>query len=162
MESGIEAAYRLYAAMLDNMPPEFGEAFYEDGVTPISQFVTVRGGVPLRKVSLIGAAAEALVGAYLESMSELYVERDGVTFGLRLENVQSIENEDELFSLSAFSRGNHTLRFRGEYVILPTPRLIVWSLINKWNSSIYSRPIADGDEATRTPRGDENKKTTLR
>ena len=66
---------------------------------------------------------------------------------------ESVRDVDDLFALSARQDGFHVLRFQtptafksqGQYLNLPTSRLIVQSLLQKWNGCFPDCPIEDED-----------------
>lgn len=148
-----EWAYRLYAALLARAPADFAALAHEDAVTPVSQFLTVREQDELCwTVNLLGARSEANLSELLEDLTRLELERGGcVTVTER--SCKSIPDVDALFSLAEQISGLHRLAFRtptafkskGQYLNLPTTRLILQSLIRKWNGSITECPIEDED-----------------
>ena len=74
---------------------------------------------------------------------------------LRVTAIRSdwVHDVDELFARAARQEGRHALRFqtptafksRGQYVNLPTTRLLIQSLVQKWNGSFLDCPIEDED-----------------
>ena len=63
-----EWGYRLYAALLDRLPAEFGASVHNGGTTPISQFVSVRrDGGCLWTVNLLGEDSENAVTPALDA-----------------------------------------------------------------------------------------------
>ena len=148
-----ELAYRLYAALLARAPADFAVLAHEDVITPMSQFLTFRERDELCwTVNLLGERSEACLSELLEDLMLLELERGGrVTVTERSRRV--IPDVDALFALAEQSGGPHRLAFRtptafkskGQYLNLPTTRLILQSLIRKWNGSIAECPIEDED-----------------
>ena len=150
-----ELAYRLYAALLGKAPQRFVQSAHEDAVTPISQFLSVeKGGAPLWTVNLIGERSEEALSGVLEELEQLELDRGGrvlVTERSRTE----LRGVEELFALAERGGSLHRLEFRtptafksqGQYLNLPTARLLLQSLIRKWNGSIRECPIEDEDGA---------------
>lgn len=148
-----EWGYRLYAALLEQAPGAFGEEVHQDAVTPLSQHLTVGEDRLIWTVNLLGERSEAALARLLEGQASILLKRDRVRIfitGCRREGVEDVE---ALFALAARQQGPHLLQFqtptafksRGEYVNLPTPRLIVQSLVQKWNGCFPDCPIEDED-----------------
>lgn len=148
-----EWAYRFYAAMLYEASREFGDLAHQDAVTPVSQFLrdTPRG---LQwTVNLLGDESERALSPVLERMTRVRLKREGLVLKAEKQSCRVIRDTEELFALSAKSVGVHRLCFhtatcfksRGQYLPLPTMRLIVQSLIKKWNGCIPECPIEDQD-----------------
>ena len=148
-----ELAYRLYALLLAQAPAGFAASAHEDAVTPVSQFLTLRDpGRLLWTVNLLGERSEAALSELLDALELLELARGGrVLVTERSRN--SIPDVDTLFALAEQSSGLHRLAFRtptafrsrGEYLNLPTTRLVLQSLIRKWNGSVTECPIEDED-----------------
>lgn len=148
-----EWGYHLYAALLDRLPPEFGRRVHEDRASPISQFVSAPEGRPRWSVTLLGEEAEGLAGPVLEECKPFVLQKDGVVLAPALESRERAADADELFRRGAAGSRFHRLEFctpaafksRGQYLNLPTPRLILQSLMKKWNGCFPDCPIVDED-----------------
>ena len=148
-----EWGYRLYAALLETVPAAFGERVHRDGVTPLGQFLSVRDDSLLWTVSLLGRESESVLGPALERAERFYLQKDGVGLSVQTREVHRIEDVEELLARGTAHSGTHRLRFctatafksRGQYCSLPTARLIVQSLIKKWNGCFPDCPIEDED-----------------
>lgn len=148
-----EWSYQLYAALLQQAPVDFGTAAHWDVVTPISQYLHCRENSVVWTVSLLGESAEQTLGTALERLDR--IELTGKQIGMRVEqrNCRHIADAEQLFLLAAGHQGLHRLEFltptafksQGQYVILPNTRLILQSLIKKWNGCILECPIDDAD-----------------
>lgn len=129
------AAYPLYAAMLERAPKEFAARLHESAVTPVSQYVC---GDTWR-VSLFGPEAIDTLAPVLETMEEVFLRREQRHVGLELRSSGGIETVDELLELPPRSRSTLELvtptafKSGGVYQLLPTQRLVMQSLILKWN-----------------------------
>lgn len=148
-----EWGYRLYAALLAEGPGEFGGSVHQDGVTPVSQFFTSDEQKLRWTVNLLGSQSEEALSGLLAQAQQFRLEKDGLTLEVAERRVETIRDVDELFRRAALYNGNHSLRFhtatafksQGQYLNLPTSRLIVQSLIKKWNGCITDCPIEDVD-----------------
>ena len=150
-----EWAYRLYAALLAKAPQSFVNAAHEDAVTPLSQYLTAEGDGTLRwAVSLLGEQSEAALCGVLEELEEIELDRGGRVLVTGRAHTE-ICGAEELFALAERSGGLHRLDFRtptafkskGQILNLPTTRLVLQSLIRKWNGSVKECPIEDEDGA---------------
>ena len=148
-----ELAYRLYATLLAQSPSAFAETAHEDTVTPVSQFLTLRDqGALLWTVNLLGERSEAALADVLDSLERLELERGGRVL-VTERSRKSIPDADTLFALAERCGSLHRLEFRtptafksrGQYLNLPTTRLVLQSLIRKWNGSVTECPIEDED-----------------
>lgn len=148
-----ELAYRLYAVLLTQTPAAFAASTHEDAVTPVSQFLTLGNqGELLWTVNLLGEKSEAALTDVLDSLERLELERGGRVL-VTERSRKSIPDVDALFDLAKRSGSLHRLKFRtptafksrGQYLNLPTTRLVLQSLIRKWNGSVTECPIEDED-----------------
>ena len=129
------AAYPLYAALLERTAEDFAARLHESTVTPVSQYV--RGS--LWQVSLFGEDAINSLAPVLEDLNEVFLRRDRTQVRLERASVRQIRSVEELLELPAPNHG--VLSFRtptafksaGVYQLLPTQRLVLQSLILKWN-----------------------------
>ena len=146
-----EWGYRLYAALLEEVPAPFSDRVHQDAVTPVSQFLTVGDGPLLWTVTLLGGESEDVLGPVLERAECFHLQKDGVSLSIQARRVQGIPDVDGMLERGAAHSGVHRLRFctatafksRGQYLNLPTARLIVQSLIKKWNGCFPDCPIED-------------------
>ena len=129
------AAYPLYAAMLERAPREFAARLHESTVTPVSQYV--RGD--LWQVSLFGAGSIETLSPILEGLDEVFLRRDRTRVTLEQAGFRRIDSVDALLAHPVWDRGSLSFRtptaFKsaGIYQLLPTQRLVLQSLILKWN-----------------------------
>lgn len=147
-----EWAYRLYAALLAQAPASFGEQVHEMRISPISQYLDRRDGRLFWTVTLLGQQAESALGPLLQEQTPIFLEKDRVLLRPTLCEADHITDPEELFTRSA-GTGFHRLEIRtaagfksrGQYQILPTSRLILQSLVKKWNGCVPECPIEDED-----------------
>ena len=148
-----EWGYRLYAALLEDAPASFGAGVHQDAVTPVSQFLAIRDDLLLWTVNLLGGDSESALGPVLERAERFHIQKDGVVLSVQSRRVRRVSDVDELLSRGSAHSGTHHLRFctatafksKGQYLNLPTSRLIVQSLIKKWNGCFTDCPIEDDD-----------------
>lgn len=149
-----EWAYRLYAALLEQAPQDFGDAVHREQVTPVSQYLVPDGADRLRwTVNLLGTESEEALSGVLDRLEALTLEKDRVRLAVRRRERRTVPDVEALLELAGERCGPHHLRFetatafksRGRYLNLPTTRLIVQSLIKKWNGCILDCPIDDTD-----------------
>ena len=148
-----EWGYHLYAALLERLPRDFGQRVHEDGTSPVSQFVSLREGTLYWSVTLLGEEAEALAGPVLEACTPLSLQKDQVTLTPSLEVCERVTDADGLFYRGMLGSRVHRLevctaaafKSRGQYLSLPAPRLILQSLMKKWNGCFPDCPIVDED-----------------
>lgn len=148
-----EWGYQLYAALLEDAPEGFGAEVHQDAVTPLSQFLTVERDHVVWTVSLLGERSEQTLSPLLLRQDSVFLKKDQVRLHVAACRTERIRDVDTLFSLSAQQTGSHMLRFqtptafksKGQYLNMPTTRLIVQSLIKKWNGCFPECPIEDED-----------------
>lgn len=129
------AAYPLYAALLEQTPKAYAARLHESTVTPVSQYVSGSTW----QVSLFGREAIDTLAPVLDSVQEVFLRREQTLVGLSMDSVEGIPSVDVLLNAPAWGRG--TLNFvtptafksGGVYQLLPTQRLVMQSLILKWN-----------------------------
>ena len=148
-----EWGYHLYAALLARLPVDFGRRVHEDGISPVSQFVSLLDGTLCWSVALLGEEAEGIVGPVLERGEPFALQKAGVILTPALKDLEQAADADELFRRGAAGGRFHRLevctpaafKSRGQYLNLPTPRLILQSLMKKWNGCFPECPIVDED-----------------
>ncbi len=129
------AAYPLYASMLERAPREFATRLHESAVTPVSQYVRD----DLWRVSLFGREAIDILSPILENLDEVYLHRDRTQVRLEPISFHDMRSVEAFWKEPIPERG--VLSFQtptafksaGVYQLLPTQRLVLQSLILKWN-----------------------------
>lgn len=148
----VEWAYCLYAALLEQAPPAFGNRVHKDGTSPVSQFLQLRQEVTWQ-VTLLGKEAEETLGPVLEREKPLWLHKERVWLAPHLLEKREIPNPDALFVMANGFGKRQEVRFvtptafktHGIYQILPSVRLILQSTIKKWNGCFPNCPIEDED-----------------
>ena len=163
-----EWGYALYAVLLEHAPPAFAEYLHQSPVTPISQFLYEDGGGnPVWVVNLLGNACEDALSDYLDRVRTVTLNREQVILRVSHKERRFIPDVETLLSASySYSNFNsnsnfnsgkksgvRTLRFltptafksREQYRNFPDSRLILQSLIKKWNGCVSDCPIEDED-----------------
>ena len=148
-----EWGYRLYAALLQEAPEQFGADVHQDAVTPLSQFVTVGRNEVRWTISLLGEESERSLSPLLAQQRAIRLEKERLLLSVTDRRIECIRDVDELFARAANADGLHLLFFQtptafksqGQYLNLPTTRLIVQSLIRKWNGCFPECAIEDED-----------------
>jgi len=148
-----EWGYRLYAAVLASVPPVFDADIHQDAVTPVSQYVTWRDGMLYWNITLLGRVCQETLGPVLREQDSFLLRKDRVLLQVAERSAQSIPSVEELLAWAEGCSGKHHLDFytatafksREHYRNLPTTRLIIQSLIKKWNGCFPECPIDDTD-----------------
>lgn len=149
-------AYRLYAWLLEQVPEEYGEALHQQGETPISQHLRYdrETGNVLWTVNLLSAETEEIFSSILDNLKEINLHTEH--FRLTLVSKEAVISSQELI-LSARSPSEERYRTEmtfltpasfkkeGRYEIFPSVRLILQSLVNKWNEVCPDFPLEDAD-----------------
>ena len=150
-----EWAYHLYGALLSRLPRAFAEAAHQDAATPLSQYLQLEpDGALLWTVNLLGGDSEAALSAPVEALERLELNKEGATLRVAARAHSEIPDADALLALAEGHSEIHAMRVltsaafksRGQYVNLPTPRLLLQSLVRQWNGCVKEVPIEDEDE----------------
>ena len=148
-----EWSYPLYASLLSLAPPAFGEAVHDgSSITPISQFCVPSGDHLDWYITLLGEESQNALAEPLEKAEVFPLRRGHITMQTAACTVDRIDSVEELFRRS-HKHHVHRLNFctpaafrqHGQYINLPTPRLLLQSQIKKWNGSFPDCPIDDED-----------------
>lgn len=148
-----EWGYWLYAALLEKASKSFGSRVHEDAVTPISQFLTIKDNNLYWRVTLLGKESQAALGDVIHTIDALYLRHEKLRLPIEKRTVKKVAMPDSFFLVGETRGGAHSFRFhtvtafkhQGKYVTLPTPRLLLQSLMKKWNGSFPDCPIEDAD-----------------
>lgn len=149
-EVNSELAYRLYAGYLKELPEQYVEKLHENGITPVSQFLTRENGKLLWTLNLLGEEAEAVIKPVIME-KEVYCIPHEVCVENR--SITTVNDVDTLFAMASVSK-KHRLEFatatafksQGQYTNLPTLALCIKSLVRKWNASFPEALIDDEDQ----------------
>lgn len=148
-----EWGYRLYAALLEEVPTAYGATLHRDGATPVSQYLTRAGERLDWHITLMGEESEKMLAPVLEGKRSFPLRKDGVTLQVTERSRTAVSDVDDLFARCARCTGIHQLKFqtpcafksRKRYQILPSSRLILQSLMKQWNGCFPTCPIEDED-----------------
>jgi CRISPR-associated endoribonuclease Cas6 len=140
-----EYAYSLYAALLESLPRDIAEKIHRENL--LSHYTKAS----FWHVSLFDDSALP----YIESKLEYPLRKHNVT--LNVVNINRITfGEKEFctkFLLNDEVKNSVTLKFQtptafkvnGEYANIPTPHLIMQSLLNKWNKIMPQSSLEEAD-----------------
>lgn len=153
--------YRLYSWLLENLPEEFGDLLHQQSLTPIAQYLLPEPDRAVWTVSLLGDYAVESASALLEALPPVTLHTDHYQAALlgctELASVQAV-----LHAADALPEENRvTLQLRtptafkqnGRYVIFPQERLILQSLMAKWDAAFPECPLQDPDALEMLARG---------
>lgn len=150
-------AYALYSCLLSKLPYDYAEQLHEQELTPVSQFLHYdrERGNSLWQFTLLNGEAMEVFCPLLDGLTSLELNTGRVELCLREKVVLTAEE------FIAYARENpprrwETLRFltptgfkqNGRYVLVPQERLIIQSLMNKWNTVFPEYPLDDEDALT--------------
>lgn len=146
-----DAAYRLYASLLEQLPPAEAQWLHEAGncVSQYLRYDKVQGCAWVLNI-LRDEAAEVL-RPVLDAITEIRVEQH--TIPVQARSVTEIRMQDLLERGRTETAARATLTFRtatsfkqnGRYVIFPQERLILQSLMQRWNDVFPECVMADAD-----------------
>lgn len=148
-------AYRLYSWLLQQVPEEFGEMLHQQTRTPVSQYLVVdrTDGKCIWTVSLFGHLAKTQLAPLLDGLTQIDL-HTGVYRACCLER-RNIASVQALVAAAETLPGGKrtTLQFcaptsfkqNGHYMIFPQERLILQSLIAKWDEIFPDYPLSDPD-----------------
>ena len=148
-------SYRLYGWLLQQVPEEFGEMLHQQNLTPVSQHLTVSrtDGKCVWTVSLLGHSAQAQFMPLLDGLKQIDLHTG--TYRTDCLERRSIASIQSLIAAvdSLPSEKRITLQFcsptsfkqNGRYMLFPQERLILQSLIAKWDEIFPDCPLRDPD-----------------
>ena len=142
------AGYPLYAALLEQSPRDFGDLVHNLGTTPISQYVCNDEW----RISLLGEEANLAMADILENLESLELGKLHKTVRITQLEKRTLWSADDFWGAAmpgkltfvtptAFKSG-------GAYQLLPTQRLLLQSLIQKWNNCFGDNCFVDDTEET--------------
>lgn len=146
-------AYRLYAALLDQLPSEQARQIHEAAVPPLGQFLKREADRWIWEIGLLGEQGEQFLGPILERTMS-YALKDGAQeVRAKILQKEAIADLEELLSIGRANGTEHQFYFhtptafksKGVYLSLPTTRLLLQSLVKKWNGNFPEYQIEDTD-----------------
>lgn len=148
-----DAAYRLYAFLLEQLPAEESEWLHEEGNRMISQFLKYsrESGTYTWTVCLLSDAASSVLSPVLERLREVFIEN--CSFAIQARSCEKIGLEEFLSRGRENNQRYAQLQFQtvasfkqnGRYVLFPQERLILQNLMMRWNETFPMCPLEDDD-----------------
>lgn len=154
VELSASRAYAFYSCLLSLLPNEFAVQIHEQGETPISQFLYFDRSVNknIWQISVLGDSAVEAACPVLDELTSLDL-NIGTVYLSRLEK-RTFTAEEFILNARLTPVGRWTtllvlspaaFKQSGRYTILPQERLILQSLLNKWNLFFPDYPLDDED-----------------
>ena len=149
-----DSAYRLYAFLLEQANPQDAAWLHEDGSRSISQYLLFdkEKSCYIWTVNISSEEVYELLSPILDNLSEIIIENQ--TFSIA-DKAHCVISAEALIAKGRQSTQNRcTLSFRtptsfkqsGRYAIFPQEKLILQSLITRWNEAFPEFPL-DGEDA---------------
>lgn len=158
-------SYRLYSWLLEELPREIGEGLHEQGETPLSQYLYFERetGKTIWVVNLLSEETERVFSPVLDEVQQVALHNE-ITLTLKKESCHTIAGAAQFITQSrrlSEERKRTELTFvtatafkkEGRYEIFPSVRLLLQSLVNKWNVTYSAFPIDDADALEALERG---------
>ena len=146
--------YKLYAWLLTQIPSAAAEALHSQQDHPISQFVTFdkEKDTSIWNIHLLSTEACALFAPAIESIETISLHTGEISVVFKLPKTE-IQFEDIIRQARQIASSCMEIQFRsaasfkqnGRYVIFPQEKLILQSLVNRWNSFCEEYPLCDPD-----------------
>lgn len=142
-------AYRLYSALLQTLPPAIADELHNSQSRPISQYVAGN----IWNVSILGESSCGHMESFLDTLTLLRCDNGRRLIPLHLQGKQAVSDAvnllltelPERFALNFVTPT--AFKCRGNYQLLPTPRLILQSLLRRWNDCFSEEAyIENADE----------------
>ena len=107
-----DAAYRLYAFLLEQLPAEESEWLHEEGSRMISQYLKYsrESGTYSWTVCLLSDAASSVLSPVLERLREVFIEN--CSFAIQARSCEKIGLEELLSRGRENTNGMHSFSFR--------------------------------------------------
>lgn len=148
-----DSAYRLYAFLLQQLPAEEADWLHEKAGSAISQHILFDKSADcyVWTLNLLSDEISSLLCPVLENMKEAYIENQ--SFPILSRSVQSVSPLDLIRQGQCCTARRNTVIFssltafkqQGRYVIFPQERLILQSLVMRWNEVFPEYPVDDED-----------------
>lgn len=147
-------AYKLYGWLMEQLPPDMGDALHEDGCRPIGQYLRYEKSKQgmVWAVSLLDDGVQKAVGNVLTGLSK--IELHDTTILLEKLSEKSMSGPAELAAQGRSCQSRRTkiwlqspcaFKQNGRYAIYPQETLILHSLLSRWNSLFPECPLQDSD-----------------
>lgn len=149
-----DCAYRLYSWLLSQIPEAQGELLHVQEDHPISQYLCCdrAGKTATWHIALLNDAAHDVFSPVIENISAIDLNSGRVLLDAA-SHEEPKSPKDFILSSKGMYSGRASFQFvsptsfkqAGRYVIYPQERLIVRSLISRWNSFCPDYPMDDED-----------------
>lgn len=149
-----DSAYRLYAYLLEKLPQEDALWLHEEGSRTISQYLRFdkENSLYIWTVNILADPVVEILSPLLDSMVEVSIENQ--SFSVLDKTIRKITAELLLHKARKMTGNKRTLSFltttafkqNGRYVIFPQERLILQSLILRWNE-VFPMYMLDDEDA---------------
>ncbi len=149
-----EWGYRLYGALLEQLPADFGRDLHADAITPVSQYALPReDGTLLWTVTLFGENAIAQAGPLLAAVEQFSLRAPKAVLRVVSRRRETIGSVEVLLARAEAAGNELSLTFvtptafkrKGRYVCLPEIALMLPNLVKQWNGCFPDCPIEDTD-----------------
>ena len=152
------SAYWLYSLLVKSTSPNFANLLHEPTLTPLTQSVT-RTSTPnevLWQINLFGENSITEISALMETWEAVTLERLQEPVVIVRKESTIYPSVEDIVPTREARRNFYTLHFvtpttfksDGEYALFPSSRLIIQSLVNKWNA-IYPHLTMKDEDAIR-------------
>ena len=146
-----EWGYYLYAELLRAAPDGFAGAVHANAVTPLSQYLFAGENGLCWNITLLGDESCAALGGVLDEIERFPLHKEQCTLFVTERTRHSIPDVEALLAAGETHGAQHRLEFctpaafksKGVYQVLPTQRLLLQSLVKKWNGCFAGCPIED-------------------
>lgn len=145
--------YKLYAWLLTQIPSDTADALHSQQDHPISQYVMFdkERNASIWQVNLLTDEAVSVFSPALERVQSISLNTDDISIvsksasetcfrGIIEKAHQEPHSQAELHFITASS-----FKQNGRYVIFPQEKLIIQSLVNRWNLFCDAYPLEDAD-----------------
>lgn len=156
-------AYRLYGWLLEQLPEALGEQLHEQGEKPLSQYIRYdkAANQTLWIVSVFQGELYELLAPVLESISCIALHQTTLQATLLHKQCFASAQELVLYAKGQQLPSRLTIHFHttgsfkqdGCYVIFPQTRLLLRSLLTKWNTWFPEYSLDDEDAVAALERG---------
>lgn len=148
-----DAAYRLYACLLEQLPAEDALWLHDEGSRCVTQFLRCdrEKDCYFWTVNLLSDPVAQVLRPVLDTAEQMYIENEA--FRITAREVQEVTLESLLLHGRAGNERRSRLHFcsptafrqNGRYTIFPQERLILQSLVMRWNEVFPQCPLDDED-----------------
>lgn len=146
-----DSAYRLYACLLEQLPPEYSQMLHASGGRWIRQFLKYDKDTSEYRwhLSILTDAGAEMLMPVLDGLHDVQIEHQ--SFPIVQKEAQQVSLEFLLRQSTDTTRTNiafltpTAFRQSGRYTIFPQERLILQSLISRWNEVFPECPLEDPD-----------------